>query len=118
MRWEDGHEVRPPPRLSHFSYRIRQLEQADHLDHVASVVGQEGVQVGLRITVVGAPTGNVVDVVVAFVAVASVVTCVVPLSGVNALNQVDDDSAFQSGLDGLLVSVSTVGVLPPPINGL
>ena len=106
----DGGWTRSPSStaLKCSNQQVSVSEQADALDHVAGVLRQEGIQIGLRIAVVGTPTGDVVDIVVAIVAEVGVVTGVVPGVGVNALNQIDDDSAAQNGLDGLLQSVGTV----------
>ena len=94
--------------LNYRNRPIRLLEQADALDHVAGVIGQESIQIGLRIAVVGAPAGDIVEVVVGFITEVGVVAGVVPGVGINALNQVDDHGAAQDSLNGLLQGIGAV----------
>lgn len=85
-----------------------ELVQADRLGHVA--VGLNGIQVGLSIAVVRAPTGSTgSNVVVGFVAGAGTVVGVAVSGVVGIGNQINNNLAAQNLLNGLLVSVHTVG---------
>ena len=69
------------PHFANNSVTIRHqiLVDTDALGHVACVVTQEGVQIALRIAVVGAPAGQVVHIVVSLATQLGVVATVVPL---------------------------------------
>ena len=85
-----------------------ELVQADLLGHVA--VGLNGIQIGLSIAVVRTPTGSTgSNVVVGFVAGAGTVVGVAVSGVVGIGNQINNNLAAQDLLNGLLVSVHTVG---------
>ena len=73
----------------------RKLIDTDALDHVASVIRQECIEVGGRITIVRTPTGEVVNGVVRFLTGVDIVTCCQPSVVVSTADEVDDDLATE-----------------------
>ena len=88
--------VGPASTIAFFTRAIS--EDTDALNHVTVVIGQESVEVGLRITVVRAPTGEVIHIVVSLLTGLGVVTGCIPLVVALASDDVNDDLAARLAL--------------------
>ena len=74
------------------------LEDTETFGHVSFVVRKHGIQIRARITKVRTPSGDIIYVVVLFITIVYILSCIVPSIQVYGINQIDHNFSAKGSL--------------------